>query len=84
MVQFYQFVSDQVVNPAPFGLEGGRTWLPLRLSELVVACDLLNVPPDQRVELVSDVRYLHDMMTERVKHPGLHRMPVALLEPPED
>jgi len=83
VVSFYQFVSDQVTNPAPLGLEGGKTWLPLSLPALVSACDLLEIPQEQRVSLVSDARWLHDVVTEREKIKGLHKMPESALAPPE-
>lgn len=66
IVSFYRRVADQVDNQTPFGLEKGGTLLVPRLEAWEAACRVWGVPKMEREHLISQARYLHDCVEERI------------------
>ena len=76
-MRFYETVQDQIID---FG-GGPEASLP-RLEGWAAACDLYNVPREDRPHLVDMARLLMSGMHDRVTVHGLARMVPDELSPP--
>lgn len=76
MIGFYGEVQDQVTNLSPMG----DPFLVPRLEAWLAVADAEGI--DHGV--VRTARYLHELVQDRQKVPGIHLAPASSLAPPEE
>lgn len=85
VVRYWEMVADQVVNLTPLGIEGGGTWLAPNLASWVAAADLALIPKRDQPRLISQARYLQELISGRKTERGVFSLAEeALAPPPED
>ena len=83
IVDFFSVVQDQTVNLTPMGVEGGGPHvLAPRLEGWVAACELYEIPREDRAHMVQMARTLFEGVHGRVTVHDLHRIPVSALAEP--
>jgi len=85
VVNYYRFVSDQLVNLAPFGTADDKPLMFLRLTDMTAACELLEVPREDRVRLIELTRFLHLTVIGRDDEGNeMYKLPWSELRPEVD
>jgi hypothetical protein len=80
IIEFYLFVSDQMINLTPAAAE--KPFLAPRLEAWLAACEVLDIPKEQRAWLIDKARLIHRIVEGREKITGLWEIDPAELAPP--
>jgi len=84
VVDFYRFVSEQVVNLTPFGAKDGPNWIVPRYEGWLAGLIMFGVPQHLWRTVVEDAEFVHDRVRSRTGKARYYQLDRGELYAPDE